>query len=87
MLWPRVWQAGPVVLWQPPAACCLLQLGWLASLRRMGFLFFSFQALLKMPSFSRHQTSVVYNSLCPLSKMTGPNGQGFFFLEKVFGLK
>lgn len=37
-----------------------------------------------MLSFSRHQISVVCNSLCPLRKMTGPNGQGFVFGKGIW---
>ena len=83
MVWPRVWQAGPVVLWQPPRSVLPSPAGLAGLTQKDGlFFFFSFQALLKMPSFSRHQTSVVYNSLCPLSRTTGPNGQFIIFLKR-----
>lgn len=37
-----------------------------------------------MPSVSRYQISAVYNSPCPLSKSTGPNGQGFVFGKSIW---
>lgn len=83
MAWPRVWQAGQVVLQQPlslPPTPSLLPspAGLLSSLRNDG-LPPPPQDLLKTPSFSRCQIPVVYNTFCPLNKTTGPNGQGFVF--------
>lgn len=78
---PASWPSGPSAV---PTACCLLQLGWLTSLRNDGLFLFFPQALLKTPNFSRCQISVVCNSPCPLNKTTGPKRQGFVFGKGVW---
>lgn len=78
---PASWPSGPSAV---PTACCLLQLGWLTSLRNDG-LFLSFpQALLKILNISRCQISVVCNRPCPLNKTTGPKRQEFGFGKGVW---
>lgn len=59
MVWPRVWQAGPVVLWQPPRSVLPSPAGLAGLAQKDGLFFFFF-----IPSSSKDAQLFQTPDLC-----------------------